>query len=133
MRKTFDQLLPGDKIYRVVGNEMSYKEYEVKRVEPERLYFDHNDFVPRYKSLHAEIKEKQSGWSSNLYKHIFYFADEPSAIRFCKARVMKNIFHKIEVAKNAIQSVKDFRLENYDLLNHSWTEDQILKLERELG
>lgn len=62
-----------------------------------------------------------------------YFTSEAEIKRYCKAQMMKTLFSMIEVVKVGIQSVKQFREENMELLNHEWTERQINKLEKEIN
>jgi len=123
MKKTFNQLTVGDFIYEVYMNDMSYKKMEINKVDSKLIYFDYSKHIPRH------VGETQEATHSYKGSNYFYFTHEPDVIRFCKARMMKNLFSKIDSAKNAINHVIKFREENHELLNHDWTDNEINKLE----
>lgn len=70
----------------------------------------------------------ESRYSAGLKK--FLFTSEADAARYCKAQMMKNLFGLIKTAKDRIKDVEQFRLKNFELLNHQWTEEQINNLAR---
>ncbi|HEY1044973.1 MAG TPA: hypothetical protein VGF79_00945 [Bacteroidia bacterium] len=108
---------------------MKYESITIYKVDSEKLYLPSDEKIPR-KINSGEVVIEYSRYSDN--KRVFYFVKESEAIRYCKAQMMKELFTKIKNAKSSIQSVKDFRNEHFELLNHDWTELQIQKLEAEL-
>lgn len=133
--KTFDQLTPGEFFFKVYGDAMTYTKEEVKKCDQTDLEYGYSEKkIPRFKLPSAEMEVKKDSYYSRYAKDsVFFFVNEADAIRLCKARMMKHLFAKIESAKRAIESVKDFRKEHWELLNHKWTDEQIQKLEIELG
>lgn len=130
MRKTFAQLVPDDKIYVAIKNAIKYSAENIREVHHNEIKYGYGMTVPRHKTDVADVvRQDRYSYSESHYR---IFANEVDAIRYCKAQMMKHLFFLIKGAKNGIEAVKNFRQENYELLNHSWTEEQIQKMEREL-
>lgn len=130
--KTFDQLTVGDKFYRVYKGQMKYDVKEVEKVEVKEITYGYSsdDKIPRFKTDSQEYGS-YSRYSSHKSMYL-YFTKETDAIRYCKAQMMKNLFILIDGAQRSIDAVKQFKVDNLELLNHTWTEEQIRKLEKEL-
>ena len=131
--KTFAQLTVGDTFYRVYHHQMKYEIKEVSAVSTIEITYGYSsdDKIPRFNTAisdHAEWTRFAS--QKSLYR---YFTSEYDAIRYCKAQMMKNLFNLIEDAKESIEKIKKFRSENYELLNHEWTDLKIRELEKALN
>src|SRR6185369_16476600 len=87
-------------------------------------YYPSSDYRFQLKDIRDKMIHRNS-------RNIF-FANEVDAIRYCKAQMMKELFKRIEMAKKAIDNIKALRLENFQLLNHEWTDSEIIKLEKQL-
>lgn len=110
---------------------MTFEEKTITKVESKSLFdgpYSYNEF-PRFKEKDGNVQE-HSRYSNGQRK--FYFTIKSDAMRFCKSHLMKNLFDRINAAKEAIEEVKKFRSENFELLTHEWTERNIVKLEREI-
>lgn len=127
--KNFNQLTVGDYFYSVYHENMKYEKQEVQKVDSADIHFTYSKTIPRFKDKEG-IKREYSRFNDG-HKN-YYFTSEADAIRFCKARLMKNLFNIIESAKRNIKSLREFRLEHWELLNHQWTETQINILENSL-
>lgn len=129
--KTFAQLTVGDKFYRASSGYMKYDVITVEKVDGTEISFNCGTKIPRWKSLKEDnIEYSRYSSSSSTIK---YFIKETDAIRYCKSQLMKSLFEKIRVAQTYIDEVKKFRFENYELLNHKWTEETIIEMERLLN
>lgn len=122
MKKTFDQLVPGDEVYRVRSGDTGYIREIVDEVTKDRVSLGY------YAGSLNRLNK-----TSQKIDHEAWFSNEIDAIRCAKAQLIKKLHSKINYAKKSIQEVKDFRKEHYDKLNLDWTDIEILKLEKELG
>lgn len=129
MKKTFKQLTVGDVFYRVIDESMTYEKHEAKEVYHNSIVYGYSYKCTRPNE--TRFKEEVSSGYSTKYTY-YYFTSEADAIRFCKTRLMKTLFNKIESAKREVEKIKAFKLEHLELLNHEWTEEQIDKLERQI-
>lgn len=129
--KTFNQLTVGDVFYHVYSTEMEYRKEAVTKVDNSDIHYGYSTGkIPRFKDNNG-VTQEYSRYGDGTKR--FYFVNEADAIRFCKARMMKTLFGKINSAKAAINEVKKFREKHYELLNHQWTQAQINILEKELS
>jgi len=124
MKKTLKELTAGDTLYKCVINSCDYVKITVRGVYENELQYGHG---------YDEKIERSKEYSKKVRDTFILFTNEVDAIRYSKAQMMKVLFEKIEEAKKAIKNIKDFRLKNFELLNHSWTDKQINLLERELN
>lgn len=123
--KTFKQLTVGDAIFICDEGSMKYEKKEIYRVESKEVTFDYNDKVER-------LEVKAVKWESYYNKRRYLFTMESDAIRYCRAQLFKVLQSRIKTVKNAMSEVYKLREENFDRLNHDWTDRQINILEREL-
>lgn len=125
--KTFKELTVGDKFFKAIEASMKYETFEVGRVDSDSIEYNYSDKIKR-------IDKPSFKMEANYYNNYrqYLFTQESDAIRYCKAQMMKTLFNTIEAAKKSIQSVYNLRNENYELLNHEWTEKQINLLEQSL-
>ena len=121
--KTFKQLTVGDPIYFVKKGYSSFKIEYVSEVKSYEIYINYS-YVKREDKTRLVNDDKYG--STYLL-----FTVKSEAIRYCKSRMMKDLFSLIDSAKKAINNVKEFRQNNYELLNHNWTEEQINILEKQ--
>lgn len=124
MKRTFDQLVPGDFVYRFYPGETNYSKEKVIEVTTEIVKYGRYDYLKRFPGLER---------TGQAVDNVYWFSNEIDAIRFAKAQLFKELHFKIKTAKKSIQAVKDFRKDNYDKLNLDWTDREINKLERNLG
>lgn len=122
--KTFKQLTVGDYIFRCHEGSMKYEKYEVSRVETTELRYNFGDILQRTDYTSGRVE-------GNYHNKFLFFTTEVSAIRYCKAQLMKSLFKQIDNAKSAIKSVIEFKNQNFELLNHQWTFEEINKLEKQ--
>lgn len=127
--KKFNQLTVGDIFYSVYKDSMIYQTHEIDTITFKTITFKYNKSIPRFDESNGFDREYSR---YNDGSKTYYFTNECDAIRFCKARMMKNIFRLIKKAEECIADIKDFRNEHFELLNHKWTEQQINKLENKL-
>lgn len=123
MRKTFKQITAGDIIFRCYSGNNTYEKIQLFRVDEKSFYYEYREYQDRTDKYSMQIRTNGSP--------CYLFTTEVDAIRFCKAQMMKVLFAKIDEAQKAIKSIKDFRLSNYELLNHEWTDNRIAQLEKE--
>jgi hypothetical protein len=126
MRKTLRQLTAGDNLFKVLVNSNNYSKITVRSVDSADLSYGSG-----YAEYFKRIDDFYIKHTDN--KTYLFFSNEVDVIRYCKSQLMKVLFSKIEDAKNAINIVKDLRLNNFELLNHDWTENQINLLERQIN
>lgn len=125
--KTFKQLTVGDKIFVCDEGSMKYDTKEVTKIERDKFFYTYSGEEKRIDKYSVRLSEN---WNHNKARYLFTV--ETMAIRYCKAQMMKTLFSKIESVRDALKSVRDFRQEHFELLNHNWTEQQINILERQL-
>lgn len=127
--KTFNQLTAGDSIFKAYKETMKFDKIVIQQVTIDNIIADYGTKIPRHKESQAQTVE-YSRYSDD--RRVIWFANETDAMRYCQAQMMKVLFSKIAGAKQAIKDIVDFRHENFQLLNHDWTDREINKLEREL-
>src|SRR6478609_2787782 len=109
--KTFKQLTVVDSIYFVKKGYSSFKIEYVSEVKSYEIYINYS-YVKREDKTRLVNDDKYG--STYLL-----FTVKSEAIRYCKSRMMKDLFSLIDSAKKAINNVKEFRQNNYELLNHN--------------
>lgn len=119
MKKTFEQLTVGDKVYMAWIGGVVYDSCEVMKVEAGEIRFNHSTFK-RFDSFGIKDSNRM------------YYTSESDIIRYCKGQSIKHINSLIDSAKKTIQAIKDFKESHYDSLNINWTESEINKLENAL-
>lgn len=128
--KNFSQLTVGDEIYRVRKEKMQVDCIKINKVDEKYIYFDYDKKIERFKTMCEFVNEYNRFSERDLF---YYFTIKTEAIRYAKTFLMKELFAKIKSAKDAINEIKEFRCNNYELLNHDWTEKQIRMLENQLN
>ena len=123
--KTFQQLTVGDSFYKVLQNDNKYSVEEVTKVDAQELFFKYSNRLTRKETTRIKIE-------GDYHQVFIYFTSEVEAVRYCKAQMMKKLFSLIDSAKRSITAIHEYRKENFELLNHEWTEKQINLLERTL-
>lgn len=126
MKKTFAQLTVGDNLYRCVEGSLTIDTYEIIRVDRTQITYSYGDTTER--SDKTVIK------TAPYQRNNFYlFVNKPDAIRYAKAQTVKKLFTLIENARQDIEAIRKFRNEKFELLNHEWTDANILELEKQLN
>ena len=122
--KTFRELTVGDSIFRCHEGSMDYQKYQVTRVETNELTYGYSEKMQRLDKTSVRL-------DGSYHNKFCFFTTEVSAIRYCKAQLMKSLFGKINSVKAAIKDVVDFKKQHFELLNHQWTFEEINKLEKQ--
>lgn len=131
--KTLNDVKVGDELYQCYPGRTSITPYLVSETI-EKLK-DDTIKVYKYggsisgKSSATYIKIVSSDGKTVQY---YYFVNEIHAKRYAKAQMIKELNFLINQAKSYIQKVKDYRQENWEFLNHEYTDKHLNCLEKEL-
>lgn len=128
--KTFEELSIKDKIYYCTPDNYEYNSRYVSSINSERISTGIGNGGSGYYQIEKPAfslkRVRLHGYYHNV---ILIFANESECIRYCKAQLIKEVYRRISKVKEAIDSIKQLRKDNYDRLNYEWLEDQIIKLE----
>ena len=123
MKKTFKELTVGDVFYRVRRYKNEFSELSIIRVDMGELNFGFGsaDRIGRCDQYYLK--------TDNYY----YFTSKEDVINYCKRQSVKILIDMIRKAKESIKEIRDFKLENYDILNKDWMEYEITLLEKQIN
>lgn len=131
--KTLNDLKVGDSLYRCSPGNTSITPWKVDyTIEKTK------DDIIKLPTYHSSISGKSSDTyikilhSDGKTTHYIYFVNEIHAKRYAKAQMIKELHFLINQAKSYIQKVKDYRKDNWEFLNHDYTDKHLNSLEKEL-
>lgn len=131
--KTLNDLKVGDTLYQCSPGITSITPWKVE-YNIEKL----KDDIIKIHTYSSSISGKSSAkyikilHTDGKTTHYIYFVNEIHAKRYAKAQMIKELHFLINQAKSYIQKVKDYRQENWEFLNHEYTDKYLNDLEKEL-
>lgn len=128
MKKRIDQLTFGDTVYCAYENSTNYHTQIINKVDNDVLRYGTTNIYRKDNDLTKMVVK----WAGDYNFRILVFSNESDCKRYCKAQLMKELFSKIKEATEKVNEVKKFRFDNYQLLNHDYTDRVINQLESEL-